>query len=424
MKERTKATTKEALLLTGCGQLVTMAGPAPRRGRALGEVGAMKDGAVLVREGRIVAAGPRAQVEKAAAARGAKKVDLGGRVVTPGLVDAHTHLVFAASRAAEYEQRIAGATYEQIAETGGGILSSVRALRAAPDDALATTARARLARMAAHGTTTAEAKTGYGLDFENELRTLKLLRRLNEEQAVEIVPTLLAAHVVPPEFRQPGGADEYVNRIVRLILPAAALEGLAEYCDVFVERGAFTVTQARRVMAAARALGLKLRLHAEQLARTGGASLAVEVEAASVDHLDFVNGADIRALAASDVACVMVPGCSFHLGLARYAPARKLIDAGAIVALATDCNPGTSPTLSLPMAMSLACTQMRMTPGEALAACTINAAYSLGRAERIGSIETGKDADLAVFDVEDYREIPYYFGVNHCARTFKRGQTI
>jgi len=414
----------EVLLLAGCKQLVTLAGPAPRRGAALGEIGAVTDGAVLIRDGRVTAAGPRAAVEKHAEAKRAKKLDLGGRVVTPGLVDAHTHLVFAASRAAEYEQRIAGATYEQIAKAGGGILSSVCALRAASDDALAATASARLARMAAHGTTTVEAKSGYGLDFENELRTLNLIARLNKEQPLEIVPTLLAAHVVPPEFRHPGGADEYVDRIVRLILPAVALEGLAEYCDVFVEKSAFTVAQARRIIAAARALGLKPRLHAEQLARTGGAQLAVEVEAASVDHLDFVTAADIRALAASDVACMLVPGCSFHLGLARYAPARKLIEAGAIVALATDCNPGTSPTLSLPMAMSLACTQMRMTPAEALAACTINAAYSLGRHERIGSIEPGKDADLAVFDVEDYREIPYYFGVNHCVQTLKRGRPI
>ena len=420
----------EALLLTNCKQLVTMGGRAPKRGRALAEIDAIRDGAVLVAGGKIVAAGPRAKVERhpAVAGRRARKMDLGGRVVTPGLVDAHTHLVFAASRAAEYEQRIAGATYEQIAKAGGGILSSVRALRAASDDALAASAGARLERMAEHGTTTVEAKSGYGLDFENELRTLKLLRRLGKQQNVEIVPTLLAAHVVPPEFRSrsfgTGGADEYVDRIVRLILPAAALEGLAEYCDVFVERGAFTAAQARRIMAAARALGLVPRLHAEQLARTGGARLAVEVEAASVDHLDHATGADIRALARSEVACILLPGCSFHLGLPRYAPARKLIEAGAIVALATDCNPGTSPTLSLPMAMSLACTQMRMTPGEALAACTINAAYSLGRHERIGSIETGKDADLAVWDVEDYREIPYYFGVNHCAMTMKRGMVI
>jgi imidazolonepropionase len=416
---------KEALLITGCKQLVTLAGPAPRRGRHLGEPGVIADGAVLVRDGRIVAAGPRARVEKVAEARRARKLDLGGRVVTPGLVDAHTHLVFAASRAPEYEQRIAGASYEEIASDGGGILSSVRALRAATDEQLLASARARLGRMAAHGTTTVEAKTGYGLDFDNELRTLRLLKTLSAEQPVEIVRTLLAAHVVPPEFRgRREGADEYVDRIVRLFLPAVALEKLAEFCDVFVERGAFTVPQARRIFAAARALGIVPRLHAEQLRRTGGARLAVEVEAASVDHLDFVNAADIRALAHSDVVCILLPGCSFHLGLKHYAPARQLIDSGAIIALATDFNPGTSPTLSLPMAMSIACTQMRLTPAEALAASTINAAYSLRRHQRIGSIEPGKDADLAVFDVEDYREIPYYFGGNHCAMTFKHGRTI
>lgn len=415
----------DTLLLTGCKQLVTMAGFAPRRGRNLSEIGAVNDGAVLVQEGRILAAGPRARVEKLAAARRARKMDLGGRVVTPGLVDAHTHLIFAASRAAEYEQRIAGAGYEQIAKAGGGILSSVRALRAASEGQLLAAARANLSRMAAHGTTTVEAKTGYGLEFDHELRTLRLLKMLAGAQPVEIVPTLLAAHVVPPEYRgRPDGADEFVDLIVRLLLPAAALERLAEFCDVFVERGAFSVAQARRIFAAARALGLAPRLHAEQLRRTGGARLAVEVEAASVDHLDFVNAADMRALARSEVACILLPGCSFHLGLARYAPARKLVDSGAIVALATDFNPGSSPTLSLPMAMSIACTQMRMTPAEALAACTINAAYSLRRHHRIGSLEPGKDADLAVFDVSEFREIPYYFGVNHCAMTFKRGRAI
>ncbi len=415
----------EALLLTGCSQLVTLAGPAPRRGRALSEIEVIPDGALLVRDGRVAAAGPRARVEKLAAARRARKLDLGGRVVTPGLVDAHTHLIFAASRAAEYEQRIAGASYEQIAKAGGGILSSVRALRAASDDDLLRVARSNLARMAAHGTTTIEAKTGYGLDFENELRTLRLLKTLAGRQPVEIVPTLLAAHVVPPEFRgRADGANDYVDRIVRLLLPAVALERLAEFCDVFVERGAFSVPQARRIFAAARAVGLLPRLHAEQLRRTGGAQLAIEVEAASVDHLDFASAADIRALARSGVACILLPGCSFHLGLTRYAPARKFIDAGAIVALATDFNPGSSPTLSLPMAMSLACTQMHMTPAEALAACTINAAYSLCRHARIGSLEPGKDADLTVFDVSDYREIPYYFGVNRCVQTIKRGRVV
>jgi imidazolonepropionase len=414
----------ESILLTNIRQLVTMAGQAPRRGRALREVGRVEDGAVLVRDGHIVAAGKRTEVEKDAAARRAQRLDLGGRVVTPGLVDAHTHLIFATSRAGDYEKRISGASYQEIAKTGGGILSSVRRLRAAADEELDRSARARLSRMAAHGTTTVEAKSGYGLDFETEIRTLRLLKTLGRDQKVEIVPTFLGAHVVPPEYRHEGGADEYVNLLVRLVMPAVVLEGLAEYCDVFIERGAFTVKQARRLLAAARALGLKPRLHAEQLARTGGARLAVEVEAASVDHLDYVDPGDIRALARSKVACIVLPGCSFHLGLDRYAPARRLIDAGAIVALATDFNPGTSPTLSLPMVMSLACTQMRMTPGEALAACTINAAYSLGRSDRIGSIVRGKDADIAVFDVEDYREIPYYFGVNHCWMTLKRGRVV
>jgi imidazolonepropionase len=414
----------ETILLTGCGQVVTLAGPAPRRGRALNDAGVIKDGAVLIRDGKIVTVGKRATVEKRTQARGARKLDLGGRVVVPGLVDSHTHLIFAASRADEYEKRIAGASYEQIAKSGGGILSSVRKLRAASTDDLKRAAKVHLAQFAAHGTTTLEAKSGYGLDFESELKILHLLRDLNREQPIEIVPTFLGAHVVPPEYRHPGGADEYVNFLVRLLLPAVALENLAEYCDVFVERGAFTVPQARRLFAAARALGLMPRLHAEQLARTGGARLAIEVEAASVDHLEHVNAADIRALGKSDVACTLLPGCDFHLGLQRYAPARALISAGAIVALATDFNPGTSPTLSLPMAMSLACTQMRMTPAEALAACTINAAYALGRQARLGSIEPGKDADLAVFDLSDYREIPYYFGVNHCSMTLKRGKVI
>jgi imidazolonepropionase len=414
----------ESLLLTGCKQVVTLAGSAPRCGAALGDAGVIHDGAVLIRDGKIAAAGKRAKVEKHAQAHRARKIDLDGRIVVPGLVDSHTHLIFAASRAGEYEKRIAGASYEEIAKAGGGILSSVRKLRAASADDLKRAAKVHLAQFAAHGTTTIEAKSGYGLDFDSELKILRLLRDLNGEQPVEIVPTFLGAHVVPPEYRHPGGADAYVDFLVRLLLPAVVLERLAEYCDVFVERGAFTVAQARRLFAAARALGLKPRLHAEQLARTGGARLAIEVEAASADHLEKVNAGDIRALGKSDVACTLLPGCDFHLGLKHYAPARALISAGAIVVLATDFNPGTSPTLSLPMAMSLACTQMRMTPAEALAACTINAAYALDRQARLGSIEPGKDADLAVFDLSDYREIPYYFGVNYCWLTMKRGHVV
>ena len=412
-----------SLLITGCRQLVTLAGTAPRRGRAMRDLGIIVEGALLIRDGRISAVGSRREIERRPDARLARKIDLGGRVVIPGLVDSHTHLVFPVSRAAEYEQRIAGATYEEIARTGGGILSTVRHLRASRPPALESKARAYLREFAAHGTTTLEAKSGYGLDWPSERRILRLLRDLGKAQPVEIVPTFLGAHVVPPEYRgHKNGAEEYIARICTDMLPAVARGKLARFCDVFVDRGAFTVEQARRIFAAARAVGLVPRLHAEQLSRSGAARLAIETGAASADHLEQVDASDIRALAKSDVTCIMLPGCGFHLGLRHYAPARALVDAGAIVALATDFNPGTSPTLSLPMAMSLGCTQMRMMPAEALTAVTINAAYSLALHERIGSLEAGKDADLAVFDLSDYREIPYYFGVNYCWLTMKRGQ--
>ena len=413
------------LLVTNCGQVVTLRGDAPRRGKALGELEIIGDGALLARDGRIAAIGTRKKIESIAESRRAEKIDAHGGVVLPGFVDSHTHLVFASSRAAEYEQRISGATYEEIARQGGGILNSVRKLRGMSAAELKEGARANLAQFAAHGTTTIEAKSGYGLDWASERKILLILRELAREQEIDIAPTFLGAHVVPAEFR--GGknsADDYVELICREWLPRVAKENLAEFCDVFCDRGAFSVAQSRRILTAARAGGLKLRVHAEQLARTGAARLAVELRASSADHLEKLTAADIRALGNSDVTCTMLPGCCFHLGLAQYGPARKLIEAGAIVALATDFNPGTSPTLSMAMILSLACAQMRMTPSEAIAAATINAAYSLGRHESIGSLEVGKFADVAVFDVADYREIPYYFGVNHCVMTMKRGRVI
>jgi imidazolonepropionase len=410
------------LLVTGCQELLTLGGDVPRRGRAMRDPGLVRDGALLVRDGNIIAVGTRRRVERLPAARGAKKLDLGGRVVLPGLVDSHTHLIFPASRAAEYEQRIAGATYEEIARKAGGILSTVLSLRRAKPEALKTRALTALRQFAAHGTTTLEAKSGYGLDTKSELATLRLLSELHQEQPINIHSTFLGAHAVPPEFRGRGGA--YVDFLARELVARVALSGLAEFCDVFCDRGAFTVAQARRVLTAGRACGLVPRLHAEQLSRTGAARLAVKLDAASADHLDKINSTDIRALAASNVVATLLPGCAFHMGLADYPPARKLLDAGAVVALATDYNPGTSPTLSLPMIMSMACSQMRMSPAEAIAAATINPAYSLRRHARIGSLEVGKYADLAIFDVEDYREIPYYFGVNHCVMTMKRGEIV
>jgi imidazolonepropionase len=405
-------------LLTNISQLVTLRGPAPRRGRALGEPGIIADGAVLVRDGCIAAVGTRRVVERSREARRAEKLDCRGGVLLPGFVDSHTHLVFAASRAEEYEQRIAGASYEEIARAGGGILSSVRKLRTTKAGTLATRARPWLAEMARHGTTTVEAKSGYGLDAASELKILRVLKALRRERSVpEIVPTFMGAHVVPPEYKK--RPDAYVELLTRKLIPQVAREGLAEFCDVFCDRGAFTAEQARRVLTAGRACGLVPRIHASQLANIGAAELAVELHAASADHLEKLNERQIRALAKSDVTCTLLPGCCFHLGFAHYAPARKLIDAGAIVALATDFNPGTSPTVNMQMVLSLACTQMRMTPAEAIAAATINAAYSLRRADRIGSIEAGKYADLALFDVQDYREISYYFGINLCRTTLR-----
>jgi len=409
-------------LITGCSQLLTLRGPVPRRGRALAELEIIRDGALLTHDDRIVAVGSRRRIERLPKARRAEKLDLGGRVVLPGFVDSHTHLIFPASRAAEYEQRNSGATYEEIARSGGGIRSSVKGLRAASASTLKIRALKNLREFAAHGTTTIEAKSGYGLEWKSELKILEILYDLNQEHPLDIRATFLGAHVVPPEFqRRP---DTYVDVLVRRWIPTVATAGLAEFCDVYCDRGAFTVAQARRILMAGRACGLVPRIHAEQLAHTGAARLAIELQAASADHLEQIDRNDIRALGLSNVVCTLLPGCCFHLGLKDYAPARKLIEAGAVVGVATDFNPGTSPTLSMPMILSLACTQMRMTPAEAITAATINPAYSLRLHDRVGSLEVGKYADLAAFDVADYREIPYYFGVNLCSFTMKRGAIL
>jgi imidazolonepropionase len=388
-------------------------------------LGIIKDGALLVSDGVIAAVGTRAQVEAVPESRAAEKLDLGGRVALPGFIDSHTHLIHAASRAEEYELKIAGASYEEIARQGGGILNSVKKVRVATSEALKKRAAAALKEFAAYGTTTVEAKSGYGLDVANELKILALHKELAAEQPLEIVSTFLGAHVVPAEFRgKVDGAEKYIALLTEKLMPEVAAEKLAEFCDVFCDREAFTRAQSKCILEAGKKCGMAPRLHAEQLSRTGAAQLAVELGAASCDHLEQVNESDIRALGKSKTVATLLPGCDFHLGLQKYAPARKLIDAGAIVSLATDYNPGTSPTLSMPMILSLACTQLRMTPAEAIAAATINAGYALRREKTIGSLEVGKQADIAVFEVADYREIPYYFGVDHCWMTLKRGRVI
>ena len=414
-----------SLLICGAAEVVTVRGRGLRRGAALSNVGVIRDGAILVRDELIVAVGPSSKIEKLTESKNAEKVDVGGRVVLPGFVDAHTHLIHAASRAEEYELKIRGASYEEIARKGGGILNSVRKLRAATAEELKNRARGFLGQFAENGTTTIEAKSGYGLDVPSELRILSLHKELDAEQPLEIVSTFLGAHVVPEEFRgKSGGTRQYLQLLTEELIPEVAENGLAEFCDVFCERGAFSVADSRQVLAAGRARGLVARVHAEQLSHTGATRMGMEMHAASCDHLEYLQAADIRALGKSRTVATLLPGCDFHLGLERYAPARELIDAGAIVALATDFNPGTSPTLNMAMILSLACSLLRMTPAEAIAAATINAAYSLGREKRIGSIEVGKQADLAVFEVADYREIPYYFGVNTCWMTMKRGEIV
>ncbi len=413
------------LLITGASQLLTLRGRVPRRGKFLSDIGIIRDGALLVRDGAIAAVGTRLEIESLPESRTAEKLEVGGRVALPGFVDSHTHLIHAASRFEEYELKIRGASYEEIARKGGGILNSVKKLRAATAESLKKRAHAALREFAEHGTTTLEAKSGYGLNVASELKILRLHKELSVEQPLEIVSTFLGAHVVPAEFRdKPEGAEQYIALLTDKLIPEVAETELAEFCDVFCDRGAFSRKEANKILRAARKKGLFLRVHAEQLTRTGATRLGVKLGAASCDHLEQVNKADIQALARSKTAATLLPGCDFHLGLKKYAPARALIEAGAIVALATDYNPGTSPTMSMPMILSLACTQLRMSPAEAIAAATVNAAYSLLRDHKIGSLETGKQADIAILDVDDYREIPYYFGVNKCWMTLKKGQPV
>ena len=414
-----------ATLISGTSQLLTLRGRGPRRGHALANVGVVKNGTVLLADGLIVAVGSRAQVEAHPLARSAQRLDAAGRILLPGFVDSHTHLVHTASRADEYELRITGASYEEIAKRGGGILNSVAQTTRCEVRHIKQRAHSALKQFAAYGTTTIEAKSGYGLDLVSELKILKLQKELSAEQPLDIVSTFLGAHTVPSEFRtRPSGVKDYISLLIDKLIPEIATQKLAEFCDVFCECDAFNLAQSKQILEAGKRYGLRPRIHAEQLSHTGATQLAVKLGAASCDHLEKINRVDIRVLAKSKTIATLLPGCDFHLGLKRYAPARELIDAGAIVALATDYNPGTSPTVSMPMILSLACTQLRMTPAEAITAATINSAYSLGRNKQIGSLEVGKLADISIFDVDDYREIPYYFGMNNCHTTIKRGQIV
>jgi imidazolonepropionase len=346
------------------------------------------------------------------------EIDCVGKVVVPGFVDSHTHPVFVSPRLVDFEKRIEGASYEEIAAAGGGIRSSLEGVRRAGKSFLASKVLAVLHDMAAHGTTTVEAKSGYGLTVESEMKSLEAIREAASRWPGTVVATLLGAHVVPKEFQ--GRSQKYVEVICKEMIPQAAKRKLARFVDVFCDQGAFTAAETDEIFEAARQHGLSVRAHMCQLTETPLRPF-LRFNPASFDHMDHVSEEDVTLLAGHDTIATLVPGANYFLGLKEYPRARKLIDAGVPVALATDYNPGTSPTLSMPMAMSLACTHMKMSPAEAIAAATINGAWALRVANRKGSIEAGKDADLAVFAVEDYREIPYWFGANRCTMTTMDG---
>lgn len=414
-----------ALAVINCSQLVTLAGPArPRTGAELGELAIIADGALMVRGRRIERVGTRRDIEPLIDGD-CELIDAGGRVCLPGFIDAHAHPVFAGTRADEFERRAAGATYQEIAAGGGGIRSTVRRTRAATEDELFETARRRSEWFLRTGTTTVEAKSGYGLSVADELKMLRVVRRLNAETTaatIQYVPTFLGAHEVPDEYR--GRRAEYVDVIIDEMLPRVTAERLAEYCDVFCEEKVFDAAEARRILMAARARGLSLRLHADQLSLSGGAELAAAVGAATADHLEHTDARGIAALAAAGVQPVLLPGSVYALGSQRYPAAREMISAGLAVVIATDFNPGSSPTPSMTMILSLAATQMRMTPAEGLTAATINAAYSLKRGGDIGSLEAGKRADFVVHDCADYRELAYFFGVEHAHAVIIGGRAM
>ena len=410
-----------SLAVLHASHLVTLAGPKrPRVGCEMSELAIIHDGGMLIRDGKIDILGPSDEIEKNA--RGSEIVDARGRVVLPGFVDAHTHLVFAGNRLDDFERRARGETYEQIAKAGGGIWSTVAKTRAANDADLFTQAQKHAAWFLKGGTTTAEAKSGYGLTVEDELKILRVTRRLNQETLLEVVPTFLGAHAIPREDRE--SPERYVDLVINEMLPRVAKENLAEFCDVFCERGYFDLEQAREILVAAKKLGLKLRMHADQITNSGGAKLAAELNATTADHLEKTEGQGIAAMKSAGVQPVLLPGSVYALGSTCYPRAREMIDAGLAVVIATDFNPGSSPSPSMPMMLSLACTQMKMSPAEAIAASTINAAYSIGRGHKTGSLEIGKLANFAIFDCEDYRELAYWFGFPQTHSVYVRGRSV
>jgi imidazolonepropionase len=412
----------ETFAVTNCSQILTLAGPArPRTRDELKELSIITDGALLIRNGKVVAVGAWSELAPHFPAD-CPVVDARGRVVLPGFVDAHTHPVFASTRVDEFELRAAGSTYEQIAAAGGGIRSTVRKTRAASEDELFETARRYSDWFLRTGTTTLEGKSGYGLSLGDELKMLRVIRRLNQFGPLRYVPTFLGAHEIPDEYR--GHTGEYADLVIQDMLPAVTAEGLAKYCDVFCEPKIFDVATSSRILHAARQLGFGLRVHADQLSRSGASEMAAAVGATTADHLEQIDASGIAALAGANVQPVLLPASVYTLGCKGFAPARAMIAAGLPVVLATDFNPGSSPIPSIPLVLSLASTQMGITPAEAITATTINAAYSLGLGDSIGSLEPGKEADFVIHDCQDYREIAYFAGIESPASVYIGGRLV
>lgn len=413
------------LLIQNAAQLVTLkeSSATPLRGKAMEALQIIENGSVWVEEGIIQFVDTDTQVREQVGSRleTAEVVDATGRLVTPGLVDPHTHLVFAGSRENEFEMRLQGATYMDIMEAGGGIHATTSATREADEEQLYQESQRRLDSFLRHGVTTLEAKSGYGLSLEHELKQLEVAQKLNQDHPVDVVSTFMGAHAVPSAYKD--RPDDFVELVIQEMIPEVARRKLAEFNDVFCERGVFTPDQSRRILEAGKEYGLAPKIHADEIEPYGGAELAAQVGAVSADHLLKASDAGIQAMAEAGVVAVLLPGTDFFL-MAEMAEGRKMVDAGVPVALSTDCNPGSSPTISLPLIMNLGCLQMGMTPGEVLAATTINAAHAIRRGHEIGSLEPGKKADLVVFDVPNYMGLQYHYGSNHTQTVIKDGKVV
>ena len=413
------------LIISGASELVTLAGEAgrPRRGAEMGELGIIRGGALAARRGQIVWVGPTGELASAVQAVAfAKHLNAKGKTVLPGFVDPHTHLVFAGSRENEFALRIQGKSYMEIAAAGGGINATVNATRQAGKDELKRLAQRSLDRMLILGTTTVEAKSGYGLTLTAELKMLEVIRELAAEGPQTLVRTFMGAHDLPSEYRE--NPEPYVDLVITHMIPEVGARGLARFCDVFCEKGVFSVEQSERILQAARQAGMEPRVHADELTDLGGAAMAARIGARTADHLLYANDDGIRQMAEAGVIAVLLPGTAYFLMLQRYARARDIIAAGVPVALATDFNPGSCMTESMPLIMNLACTQMRMLPAEAITASTINAAWAIGEQERVGSLEVGKQADIVLLDAPNHEHLCYHFGVNLVEAVIKNGKAL